>query len=665
MVVEIIAGRLIARYVGVSLYTWTSVIGVVLAGISLGNYFGGRVADKFDSRKALSLLFILASISCALVPSLNNLMGCTFIPIAFTWPVRITIHVAMIFFLPSILLGMISPVVAKFALDQGAKTGSTIGNVYAFSAGGSIAGTFIAGFFLIGTIGSVAIVWTIAAILAVLAIFYNSGNRVCRVWLLMLIFLIFVSFTPAGWARPIAVNLLLVNPEEAQYIYAKDTAYSYVRILESKTEPGVYDFKLDDLRQTSMKIDEPLNLEHGYKYQTTFLNIVEQLRVPEKKLTLLNLGGGGYLFPRYLEKKWPGSHIEVVEIDPGVTRAAKQAFGLPKTSEIKIHHMDARNYIDDLAMRKARGEEVPLYDFIFCDVVTGSIAVPFQLTTHEFNENVAELLRPEGIFVIHTIDANDSYEFLCAVVATLKRTFKHTYVLNSSSKDQGVPINRRETYVVIASQRKLDKGMFNPPLFNARLVGEKELESKKRVSRNIILTDDFAPVENLLTEAFYHQGEFKIYVKIIQKGIECFRQGRLEDAARQFGKAMRFNPQFIGAHINMASVRARQKRYDEAISCYNKALRIDPVSTQALTGLAMVLELKGRVSEAIEIYKRVIESAPQNPYVHVGLGNAFYRQGKLDDALLHYYRAVEIEPTLEIAAANLELLLKEKIKETK
>jgi predicted membrane-bound spermidine synthase len=43
MVVELVAGRLIARHVGSSLYTWTSVIGIVLAGIAAGNYIGGRI----------------------------------------------------------------------------------------------------------------------------------------------------------------------------------------------------------------------------------------------------------------------------------------------------------------------------------------------------------------------------------------------------------------------------------------------------------------------------------------------------------------------------------------------------------------------------------------------------------------------------------------------
>ncbi len=51
MVLELVAGRIIAPYVGVSLYTWTSVIGVVLAGMSLGNYLGGRLADRCGHRR--------------------------------------------------------------------------------------------------------------------------------------------------------------------------------------------------------------------------------------------------------------------------------------------------------------------------------------------------------------------------------------------------------------------------------------------------------------------------------------------------------------------------------------------------------------------------------------------------------------------------------------
>ena len=66
MALELVAARLIARDLGSSLYTWTSVIGIVLAGITLGNYLGGRIADSYNARKTLAVLFTIASVMCVL-----------------------------------------------------------------------------------------------------------------------------------------------------------------------------------------------------------------------------------------------------------------------------------------------------------------------------------------------------------------------------------------------------------------------------------------------------------------------------------------------------------------------------------------------------------------------------------------------------------------------
>src|SRR4030043_1867964 len=75
MVLELVASRLIARYLGSSLYTWTAVIGVVLAGITIGNYLGGRIADRYQARKALASLFAISSATCVLTIIANNLIG--------------------------------------------------------------------------------------------------------------------------------------------------------------------------------------------------------------------------------------------------------------------------------------------------------------------------------------------------------------------------------------------------------------------------------------------------------------------------------------------------------------------------------------------------------------------------------------------------------------
>ena len=69
LVLEIAAGRLLASYFGVSLYTWTSIIGVVLLGIAVGNYCGGYVADLAGTRRTLGLVLATAGMtSLAILP---------------------------------------------------------------------------------------------------------------------------------------------------------------------------------------------------------------------------------------------------------------------------------------------------------------------------------------------------------------------------------------------------------------------------------------------------------------------------------------------------------------------------------------------------------------------------------------------------------------------
>ena len=182
MVLEITAGRLLARYLGSSLHTWTSVIGVVLAGIAIGNYLGGRIADRYPARKTLAVLFAVSSVACVGIIVLNTTVGNWEFLWRLSWPVRVFCHVSSVFLIPSTLLGMISPVVAKMALDRGLATGRTIGAIYAWGAAGSIAGTFLAGFYLIAVMGTIPIFWTIGGCLLLMAILYWPKCRPLYPW---------------------------------------------------------------------------------------------------------------------------------------------------------------------------------------------------------------------------------------------------------------------------------------------------------------------------------------------------------------------------------------------------------------------------------------------------------------------------------------------------
>ena len=172
LVIELVAGRIMAPHVGVSLYTWTSIIGVVLAGISIGAYVGGLLADRFPRPSTLGWLLFASGIGALSISPLTNILGAAHFQT--TLMVRILILTTFIFFIPSCILGMISPVVVKLTLHNLAKTGNVVGKLYAFSTLGSIIGTFATGFFLISWMGTRNLLLTVGIILIISAMIFGG-----------------------------------------------------------------------------------------------------------------------------------------------------------------------------------------------------------------------------------------------------------------------------------------------------------------------------------------------------------------------------------------------------------------------------------------------------------------------------------------------------------
>src|SRR5579864_1916446 len=209
LILELVAGRILAPFIGVSLYTWTSIIGVVLAGISLGNYLGGRIADRWPDRRTLGVLLIAGGLaSLAILPLINiatsiptgqlvdpnnRLGGVLPLDRAALLIARIVVITTLIFFPPSLILGMVSPVVIKLTLRDLAHTGGLVGKVYALSTLGSILGTFATGFVLVQLLGTRMIVLGVGIVLVLMALVFGDLIRVGRA------------------ALPLAAGLILVG----------------------------------------------------------------------------------------------------------------------------------------------------------------------------------------------------------------------------------------------------------------------------------------------------------------------------------------------------------------------------------------------------------------------------------------------------------------------
>jgi spermidine synthase len=219
-----------------------------------------------------------------------------------------------------------------------------------------------------------------------------------------------------------------------------------------------------------------------YSYERLYDEMVRAAFPSRRDLDSFTIGGGTYTFPRYMEAHSDGAVI-VAEIDPVVTEVAKEHLGLRPGPRMSIHHNDARRVLADLQTEKT-------FEIIAGDAFNDA-AVPFHLTTDEFNQTIARHLAPDGLYLVNVVDAAN-YDFLRSYVRTLERTFGAVGVMVTD--EQWPPNGGRGTYVVVAGDREIPQ---TPSLID-RASLEAFLEGHPWVS----LTDDHVPVDQLLAPVF-------------------------------------------------------------------------------------------------------------------------------------------------------------------
>jgi len=655
MVLELVASRLIAKHLGSSLYTWTSVIGVVLSGITIGNYLGGRIADKFHARKALSILFAISSAACVVTVILNNLVGGWMWLWHLSWPMRTFTHVSLVFLLPSVLLGTISPVVAKMALDRGLAMGRTVGTIYAWGAAGSIAGTFAAGFYLIAAMGTVAIIWTVSGALLLMAILYRVRLWPLHLWTVLFVCALILAVAPMEWCQTAGAVLALREKADPKVIYQDESQYCYVAVRRLSSDPDRREFVQDKLRHSEIVMDDISDLQ--YFYTKIYSGLTHGLSKDKDKLSVMVIGGGGYVYPRYIEKLWPGSRIDVAEIDPGVTEAAMQAFGLDRNTSINTISMDARNYVDELLEKKRNGEEIPQYDFIYEDAIN-DYSVPYQLVTREFNDKIVRILADDGVYMVNLIDMYDSGQFLGAIINTLKETFPYVHVITSYVTLSSL----RDTFVVVATRRQIDpEAIFTEYQKGLRVwhLGESEIEYLKEKSRGIILTDDYAPVENLLAPVVRQSAKEILARRYLEQAEELKAKAKWDRSIAKYRKALELNPSMsikayneIGLiQVGQGSLQEAARAFRNAIDCHGQIGTKQKVIASIHFNLAVVLKRINKPEEARQQFRKAAEEFrielaenPNSPLLWTRLGNTLATIGDFKGATEAFRKALALNP---------------------
>lgn len=401
MGLELIAARVLSPYVGSSNVVWTSIIGIILASMSLGYWIGGKNADKGASIDKISNILIIAAIFTSLIPLLETIIVKQFAGIIGNLIITAILCAIVVFSLPSFVLAMISPFAVKLKSQEGNEIGSLSGRISSLSTIGSITGTFLMGFVLIPNIGvgniNIGITLTLL-LMSILAREQKDKKYIYKMILLVCIMLVIILL--GKWIFKIN------NPD---ILLDTDSQYSRIWVKQVTTEKGNY-----KTLQVDTGIESYINSETG-EMENQYLNFYDLFEYYNKdaKSTLL-IGGAAYTYPIHYLEKYIDKTIDVVEIDDKMTQIAIEQFGLNiEEPRLKVYTQDGRSYLNYSENK---------YDTILIDAFKG-FNVPFELTTYEALVNAKNMLNKNGIVltnVISSLEGEDS-EFIQYEMQLIKK----------------------------------------------------------------------------------------------------------------------------------------------------------------------------------------------------------------------------------------------------
>jgi spermidine synthase len=487
LVIEVLAVRVLSPYYGNTIFTVSSVITVILLALSVGYYAGGVAADRHPSRERFFALILGSGVVLLLL----QLLGTLTLPAvssALSIEAGPLVSAAMMFLLPAVLLGMLSPYAIKLQSlsvpEQG--VGSVAGTIFFWSTLGSITGSLLAGFVLIPRVGVDRVLIAVGVLLVALGLLplLVLGVRRRRVLASGAGALMLALAAAQFSSRPV------VDAETV--VYRSDGLYQQITVYEGSYLGRPARFLLLDRSESgAMYLDstDPSDLVYDYtKYYSLYKVFTPRVQ------NALVLGGGAYSIPKALLHDLPDAVIDVAEIEPSFLDLAKRYFGAAESPRLRNYVEDGRRFLQDSDTQ---------YDLIFGDVYYSYFSVPPQFTTREFFALARSRLRREGVFIANMIGDLSRREpsLIMAEIRTFQTVFPNSYFFAVESAERTDQL-QNITLVGYNSDRRVD--VTAPPVTThpedlIRFLRYKAVDVERRfeLSSYPVLTDNFSPVEYL------------------------------------------------------------------------------------------------------------------------------------------------------------------------
>jgi len=508
LMVEVLAVRILSPYFGATIFTVSSVLSTILLALSLGYYYGGRLADKFPDKKYFYSIILLSGVSIFillimmvyLVPTIGYQLSIISGPLILS---------LLLFLIPSLLLGTLSPYAIRLlSADREVGVGQISGLVFFASTLGSIFGSLSSGFLFIPLFSQktiIAVIGLVLFMLGTVGTILSVDKKIrAKLW----------------WVFVVAVTLLLlfsyqvVKADGRQYLVNDDGWYSQIKVFDSTLEgrPARY-LQLDHNSSSALFLDDQSLVFDYTKYYELHQNLVPDMT------TALVLGGGAYTVPKKLLEESPDIIVDVVEVEPKLLPISQQFFFVPESDRLINHVTDARRYLLETETR---------YDFIFSDAYNTLFSTPDHLVTSEFFTLVKDHVSDNGVLMINSIGSLTLSErsLLMSQIKTLKSVFPAVKVFAV----QGRGSSALQNFIIVAARDNsiLDDDKL-PEYYKNHLVNIDRFD----FDQYQVLYDENVSTEHLLIP------EFKKFV--------IRDQFNGAEALLLIKKQLSFGPRFVGS----------------------------------------------------------------------------------------------------------------------
>jgi SAM-dependent methyltransferase len=462
LMLEILAVRLLAPYVGLTLETTTSIIGAALAGIATGAAVGGYFADRTNTRRLIVGLLVGGGLLTLLTVPLVRWLG----PDVRGEGDLAALGITLIALVPAAaVLSAVSPAVAHLQLHDLRASGTIVGRLSAWATAGALIGTFGTGFVIVPLMPVGAAVLAIGTLIILVGIVLGSASAL---------------LSPAAIAAMVvaavglgALSTLPDSPCETESNY-------HCISMELDAARSGYHLLLDGEYNSFIDPDNPRHL--AYNYTRWLADGIDDTQ-PPGPLDVVFVGGGAATLPRWLITTRRGSNAHVLEVDGDLIDFDEREMGLQTSPHLRVSVGDARIEMLDIPSDSA--------DVVVGDAFSG-LTVPWHLTTAEWIDEVRRVLKPGGLYAMNMIDFKP-LSLLKAETATLLDAFDEVQIASYADED-------RQPYggnaILLASDRPIpdsagsdaqDTFTFQRPAVESFSAGAESLR------------DDYAPVDQLLT----------------------------------------------------------------------------------------------------------------------------------------------------------------------